>query len=291
MSDGLTLDQGELRVLPIDAIDPPDVTMREMMTDEGLESLVASIKAIGLLQNLVVVAAGDRFRVAAGHRRRLALARAGKSHAHCLVFPEGTPLEEAAKVAENDEHEPVNPAAEATYYRWLLDERCAGDAEKVAAIARRKLSHVLDRLDLTRGYPEVLEALRHPSQRKPDSPLATVFPERDLTRVGQVSLAVARELNKVPLDNYRALFLKDAIDQGATARTVRTWREDLARTMRVNQSLEEANDGGAAPSTAAPIESVDACSICLTTDDAHEMIYVRVHRSCQAAHRRNLLRG
>jgi ParB/RepB/Spo0J family partition protein len=272
----------DVRVIPLALIDEPELAMREMMSDEGLESLVASIKALGLLQNLVVVQAGDRFRVAAGHRRRIALPLAGKTEAHCLVFPEGTPLEEAAKVAENTEREDVNPAAEATYYLWLLTHRCGGDVERLCAIVNRKESHVLDRLDLTRGDPAVLEALRPPSTRKPDSALAVAFPDHDLTLLGQISLAVARELNKVKEDNFRALFLRDALQQGANATAVRRWRQQRDQDRRYHETLAESSHHPLAPSEESTIVSIDACPLCGSAEDSHDTEYVRVHRSCRA---------
>lgn len=252
------------RVIPIALIDEPELAMRETMSDEGLSSLTASLKALGQLQELVVVQVGDRFRVAAGHRRRLALEAAGFTEARCQVWPEGTPLEEAIKVAENDEREDVNPAAQASYYLWLLQNRCEGDVERLCRLVNRKESHVLDRLDLTRGDADVLDALR----------------------AAKISLAVARELNKVKVDSYRKLFLDDAVRQGANAPAVRRWREDLARQLRINQSLEEDAANPTPASGEAAIVSIDACPLCDSADDQHEMEYVRVHRSCRSAMRR-----
>lgn len=287
----LTLEQGELLVVPLELVDEPELAMRETMTDEGLESLVASIKAIGLLQNLVVVRAGDRFRVAAGHRRRVALGLAEKTHVHVLAFPEGTPLEEAAKVAENTEREEVSAAAEATYYRWLLDNRFDGNAEAVATHVNRKLSYVLDKLDLTRGDPAVLEALRLPSQRKPDSALARAFPDHDLTRIGQITQAVAKELNKVKEDDFRMLFLRDALAQGANATTVRQWRQARDQARRYQEAMAASGDNPIAPSEEAPIVSIDACPLCSSAEDQHDMEYVRVHRSCRAVFARQQREG
>lgn len=252
------------RSIPITLIDEPELAMRETMSDDGLASLTASLKALGQLQELVVVQVGDRFRVAAGHRRRLALQAAGFTEARCQVWPEGTPLEEAIKVAENDEREDVNPAAQASYYLWLLENRCEGDVERLSRLVNRKESHVLDRLDLTRGDADVLDALR----------------------AGKIALAVARELNKVKADSYRKLFLEDAVRQGANSTSVRTWRQELERTARINKSLE-ANAANPAPaSSESAIVSIDECPLCDSSDDPHDMEYVRVHRSCRAALRR-----
>jgi ParB/RepB/Spo0J family partition protein len=243
--------------------------MRETMSDEGLEALVASMKALGQLQNLVLVRAGDRYRIAAGHRRSIALERSGIRTARALVFPEGTPLEQAIKVDENAQQERVNPAAEATYYLWLLEHRCAGDVEQLARLVRRKESFVLDRLDLTRGDAEVFAALR----------------------AGSISLAIAQELNKVRADNYRRLFLSDAISQGANAATVRRWRQELQRNERIQEAAAAERANPTPPSSESAIVSIDECPLCHSAGDQHEMEYVRVHRSCRAVFARQQAGG
>ncbi len=261
---GLQLENGRVELLPLDLVDAPALAMREVMSDDGLADLAESIKALGLLQNLVVVPEGGRYRVAAGHRRRVALEMAGKTHAPCLVFPEGTPLEEAAKVAENSDREAVNPAAEATYYRWLLDNRCDGDVGKLVTLTRRTENYVQGRLLLTEGYAEVLDALR----------------------AGDISLGVAQELNKIHHELYRQLYLNDAKTQGLSVAAVRQLRQTLARDLRVNEVLADHAASHVAPSTEAPIESLDACPFCQSTADQHEMSYVRAHRGCLSHFRR-----
>lgn len=278
-------------LIALERIDEPELVMRETMSDAGLESLVASLKALGQLQDLVVVRAGDRYRIAAGHRRRVALERAGFTHARCLVFPEGTPLEEAIKVAENEEREDVNPAARATYYRWLLDHQFNGAVEPLAAFVRRPLSGVQDALDLTQGDPAVLDALREPWQRKPDSSLAAVFPDHDLTRLPKITLAVARELNKVREDSYRRLFLLDALTQGVNSATVRKWRQERARDRRLQQATATLGETAAASSSEAPLINIDECPLCQSAADPHDMEYIRVHRSCRAVFARQQTEG
>jgi len=255
--------------IPLALIDPPEHAMRETMSDDGLESLTASLQALGQLQELVVVTTGDRYRIAAGHRRRVALERAGFATARCFVYPEGTPLEEAIKVAENDEREDVNPAAQATYYHWLLEHRAGGDVAQLTRLVNRKESHVLDRLDLIRGAANVRDALRAES----------------------ISLAVARELNKVKLPNYRNLFLEDAITQGANSTTVRHWRQNLERTQRINEASAAAGDTATSASIVSPYVNIDECPLCHSAADQHDMEYVRVHRSCRAVFSRQQSAG
>lgn len=254
------------RLIPIALIDEPEIAMRETMSDEGLESLGASLRELGQLQPIGVVIAGDRFRVAYGHRRRIAAARAGFGEIECKVWPEGTPLEEAMKVAENDEQEAVNPASEATYYHWLFEHRCGHDVDRVAALVKKPVSRVLDRLDLLRGDPRVLDALRG---RK-------------------INLSVAKALNKCPDEGYRKLFLSDAVRQGANARHVQVWVDDLKRTLRNQEAGRVAGLVTELPPAVASIASMDACVICNLESDQHEMEYRKVHQSCYRSFRRQL---
>lgn len=250
----------EIRTIPIALIDPPELAVREIIDDAALEGLVSSLQRHGQLQNIGVVSAGDRYRVAYGHRRRLAAERAGLAVLVARVFPEGTTDEEAIKVDENAEQEPVNAAAEATYYRFLLDERCNGELERLLRLVRRKESFVLERLDLTRGDPAVLEALRQ----------------------DRIAINVAKELNKVRDAMYRALYLHDAITQGLNARAIRVLREDLDRHRHMREAAAAGSVPTIEPSTAQTIAHMDACVLCHATTDTHEMMYVKAHQSCLA---------
>lgn len=238
--------------------------MRETISDEGLDSLAASLRELGQLQAIGVVERGGRYSVVWGHRRRIAAPRAGLAELECKVFPAGTSELEARKAHENFEQEALNVAAEATYYKNLLDTVAGGDVDRLAAIVRKPVSRVLDRLDLTRGDPEILQALREE----------------------KISLSVARKLNQCRDDGYRRLFLSDAIRQGATVRQVQTWIDDVKRMARQNEAAAAA---GLAPEPAPAypsIASMDACVLCGREGDQHEMEYRKVHASCYRYFRR-----
>lgn len=263
MTDAGALD--DIRRIPVALIDEPDLAMRESMSDDGLEGLAESFRRHGQLQNIGVVVVGDRFRVAYGHRRRIAAPRAELTHLLCRVFPEGTSDEEAIKVDENAEQEPVNAAAEATYYRFLLEKRCDGDVDKLTRLVRRKESHVLGRLDLTRGDEDVLAALR----------------------AGVITLGVATELNKVSEPMYRRLWLHDAGQQGLSVKSVRTLRLNRDRERHVTEALGSPELANLPPSSAVAIENMDACTLCRSATDQHEMTYIKVHRSCLTVYNRD----
>lgn len=258
-----------IRMIPIALIDEPELAMRETMSDAGLESLTESLRTLGQLEPIGVREHGDRFEVIYGHRRRIAGELAGLESLECKVYPSTIDDAEARKVAENAEQEAVNPVGEATYYEHLFNTRCNHDVEAVARLVGKPLSRILDRLDLLRGDAAVRQALRD----------------------DRIAHAVARELNKVKDDGYRALFLADAIRDGSNSTAVKHRRQELERTLRYNQVRAQLEGEGSAPSIAPSVVTIDACAICLLGDDEHEMEYVRVHRSCRAAHAREVKAG
>lgn len=246
------------RMVPIDLIDEPSIIMREEMSDEGLDSLARSMKELGQMQAIGVVVEGDRFRVIWGHRRRIAAPRAGLTELECKVFPAGTTNLEARKAHENFEQEPLNVVAEATYYEQLFEKVCGRDVEQVAALVHKPLSRVLDRMDFLRWPENVRQALRD----------------------GQISIAVGKILNQCKDEGYRNLFLADAVRAGATARTVQTWVDDVKRTIRNQEAAKEAGIVADVPAGIASYSSMDACAICGSEADQHEMEYRKIHASC-----------
>lgn len=256
----------EFALIPLELIDEPELAMRETMSDDGLSSLAESIRSHGLLHPIGVVQAGSRFRVVYGHRRRMALPRAGRTHAEAYVYPEGTTTEEAMKVAENTEREDVNPAAEATYYLHLYEKRCDHDIDKVARLVGKTRSYVDTRLALTEGDPEVLAALR----------------------ADDISISIAQALNKVKHEGWRRQWLHDARTMGLSSRQINVLRGNLER----EQAISAANQGGeqpaVPPSTVAPVFQLDRCMICRSARDQTQMTYVKVHGDCLSAYERSL---
>jgi ParB/RepB/Spo0J family partition protein len=256
----------DFRVIPMTVIDPPERAMREQMDDVKLEALARDITRNGILQPLGVSPVGDRYRIAWGHRRYIAATMAGETHVPCRVFFHGAAHEEELKYVENTLREDVNPAEEATWLADLLDQKYDGNLVALCAALNVRESTVNGRLDLLRGDPAVLTALK----------------------AKQIRLGVARELNKMHEPSWRAYRLQDAITQGATERVVRDWRLSDERHL----SLQRATDAGALPavppSTEVPIGSVDRCLICGLGSEPQEMEYVRVHRSCHRVHLRNM---
>jgi len=78
--------------LPIDKIDISDSNVRKSQRNAGLEELKASVNALNLIQPVIVIQKGDRYRLIVGQRRYLAFKEMGKTTIPALII---NPLSEA----------------------------------------------------------------------------------------------------------------------------------------------------------------------------------------------------
>jgi ParB family transcriptional regulator, chromosome partitioning protein len=88
----------------------PDGNIRSDLGD--LTEMVASMKVVGVLEPLVVVAHPDGHRVLAGRRRAAAAAEAGLASVPCWPRPDLAELTAsvAAQIVENHHRKALNPA-------------------------------------------------------------------------------------------------------------------------------------------------------------------------------------
>jgi ParB/RepB/Spo0J family partition protein len=254
----LTNDTGAYTLIPLELIDEPSRAIRSTFDTTQLAELAMSISDVGLIQPLVVERNGERFRVIAGHRRLVACQIAKYSPVACLVREPGQVDPAAVKLAENYYREAVNPAEEAAFLHELLNTRCGGDTDVLAALIKHPRSYVEDRLLLLRGDPGILEALKH----------------------RQISLGVARELNRVTDPNLRLIYLDAASRGGATVQVVRNWRtQEYQPAPQASAEDGTPAAAGFTPATAAAPAMV--CLFCADSDEPERMEHVWLHRHCR----------
>jgi ParB/RepB/Spo0J family partition protein len=216
----------EFRLLALTALREPEHVARTTMDDAKLNSLVVSIREVGILEPLLVLPHADGgFEVVAGHRRLKAARIAGLGEAPCIVVddPESA---DAIKIHENIEREELSPADEAIFYAELY-ERHGEDTEAVAARVKRTRDHIEGRLILIRGDKHVFDALAR----------------------GKISLGVAHELNKMELEKDIHFHLDYCVRTGASVAIARQWRSECNARAQLTQAAAEP---GASPSTPNP---------------------------------------
>lgn len=249
--------QGRYALVPLDLIDEPSVPERETMDPDELAELAMSIADVGLIQPLTLKPVAARYEVTAGHRRLLGCRMVKLSPVPSIIMENGSVDPLAILVAENAHREDVGVVEEARFYQRVLVEMCGNDVDVLCAKVRRNRAFVEDRLLLLSGYPPVTDALQDK----------------------KISLAVAKELNKLKHPNQLMLLLDAAVRQGATARTVAEWRKEL----NADEDLQVITAAAAAN----PIDGAlsvpgfqQQCFFCEDGADPHLMVTVHLHKPC-----------
>jgi len=133
--------EGELRILPIQQIQPGKYQPRRHWNEEALDELAASIKAQGLIQPVVVRALGkDSYELIAGERRWRAAQRAqlGELPALVKVVPEASVP--AMALIENIQREDLSPLEEADALKRLIDDFALTHQQAADAVGRSRAS-------------------------------------------------------------------------------------------------------------------------------------------------------
>ena len=121
----------EVRMIPIGQIDPNREQPRRRFDEAALNELAASIRAVGVLQPIIVSPDGERFTIIAGERRYRASRLAELTEIPAIVRDWDNQKRLEAALIENLQRDDLNPLEEAMGVRRLMDE--AGlTQEKVA---------------------------------------------------------------------------------------------------------------------------------------------------------------
>ena len=120
-----------VRMLPIGQIDPNREQPRRSFDEEALKELAASIRAVGVLQPIIVAPSGDRFTIVAGERRYRASRLAELDEIPAIVRDWDSQKRLEAALVENLQRDDLNPVEEAMGVRRLMDE--AGLTQEKAA--------------------------------------------------------------------------------------------------------------------------------------------------------------
>jgi len=224
--------------------EPPD-PMRHDMQDDGLVELAASIREVGLLQDLCVIPIldgkrvslvgasqndiknfemrGGTYQVRAGHRRLLACRSINLESVTCKVFCDPDTSEVAIMAHENAfREEPSDYDLAVMYSEWLKEPGMLESTLRKRA--GKPLQFIYDRAALLQGWEFVAMSLH----------------------AKQISYSVAKALNREEEEGYAKMFLNMAIDQGATAKLVNAWINEREAHKAMTPQGGPAPDVGAA---------------------------------------------
>ncbi len=204
----------DVRMLPVAQLDVAASNVRKAGVTDGLDQLVASIKAYGVLMPLLVTPSVDegRFVVIDGQRRFLAAKKAGLVEVPCTVTVGGAP--EQLSLTANVTQMPMRPGDQyRAFAACLYDTKPAEIAKRFGVTKkfveqRLKLAdlapEVLDRLDEGRIGIELAEALTTTSRDFQTEQWLPAFEKRDYWATSASSLR--RALTNVRISVKHALF-------------------------------------------------------------------------------------
>jgi len=112
----------EVRMLPIRLIDPNKDQPRRSFNEEAMQELCASIRAVGVIQPIIVAPVGERYRIIAGERRYRASRMADITEIPAIVRDWDEQRQMEAALIENLQRDDLNPIEEAMGVRRLMDE-------------------------------------------------------------------------------------------------------------------------------------------------------------------------
>src|ERR1700727_752160 len=131
--------EGELRMLPIQQLQPGKYQPRRHWNDEALDELAASIRSQGLIQPVVVRALGkDSYELIAGERRWRAAQRAQLAELPALIklVPEASVP--AMALIENIQREDLTPLEEADALKRLIEDFDITHQQAADAVGRSR---------------------------------------------------------------------------------------------------------------------------------------------------------
>ena len=167
-----------VQTVPLSSIDPNRDQPRKEFREESQKELADSIRAVGVIQPIVVTKRGNRYSIIAGERRWRASRMAGLNEVPVIVrdWDEMTRLK--AALIENLQRDDLNPVEEALGIRALMD-KCELTQEAASGVIGKSRSAIANSLRLLTLPDDVLALLKDGSLSAGHGrALVSVSPER-----------------------------------------------------------------------------------------------------------------
>lgn len=148
-----------VKEISIGDIDPNEGQPRRIFTEESLNQLAQSIKEAGVLQPILVVETGSRYRIVAGERRWRAARLAGLTSVPCIIKDMDRRQQMEAALIENLQREDLNPMEEAAAIKALM-QQCGYTQEAAAKRLGKSRPAIANILRLINLPQEVTDMVR-----------------------------------------------------------------------------------------------------------------------------------
>lgn len=145
--------------VPIDKVDASELQVRTHFDDAEIEALSNSIKEHGVLQPILVVQDGDRYKVIAGERRLRASKLAGLERIPARVINSTDKAIHEIALRENLDRVDLHPIEEGEGYLSLLEAQAYISHESIAKAFGKPKSRITECIGFTRLPDATKESL------------------------------------------------------------------------------------------------------------------------------------
>jgi ParB family chromosome partitioning protein len=245
----------ERKEIPIGKIKVGEHEQRLDFNELDIQGLANSIGRVGLIYPCIVRAEGDSFVLVEGHRRLAAHKKLGRETVPCVeIDVEKATVSEIA-LAGNFFHKDLSPVELASSISDVI--KSGSMTVEEMAVGFHKTPHWVKSMVAICDWPaDVLEVLHAKG----------------------ISVSAASNLACVTDDAYRDFLLRNAVEQGATARTTSAWLQAW-RTMQPQEEAIQAEPLEGLP-IHQPIIPQSPCFCCSQVFAVNEMSHVPVCGAC-----------
>lgn len=248
----------ELRSLKMASIISGEYANRLASEDLGINDLADSIRELGLQNPIVVSIKGDGFVIISGHRRYKACQLCGKTNVECFVEDRDDEIKRKIVIAENSMRANLTAIEEAEQIRrWVQDDGLT--VIEVSQIHHKSEDWVKRQLAMLAWPMDVLEQIH----------------------VGSFSVAAGANLALITDDDYRRFLVRNAAENGASARMTGAWLQGWRSALPPQEALEQQPEGGSfvplAPAAEVP------CLCCGTCRPPEQLSHVLMCPACVSA--------
>ncbi|KKN18848.1 hypothetical protein LCGC14_0951570 [marine sediment metagenome] len=223
--------------------------------DPDIAELGQSIQRVGLLNPLCVGEDGDRFILIAGHRRLEACKRIGLEVVQCLVAKGDEATKREITFAENFFKKDLTPIELAAAIANEVKDKTM-TIEQLAAGFRKSTDWVRRQMAIV-GWPaDILEGIHS----------------------GKISIAAASNLACITEDHYRKSLVRQACENGATARVTSGWLQCWRSMIPAEEAIQQEPEDPDAPDM--PMVPQGPCLVCHEVFRVDELSHVPLCSIC-----------
>lgn len=245
----------EILEVPIEKIKVGKYEHRLETDDEELDGIAASIRKIGIVSPLVLDDDGGVFHLVFGHRRLQAAKRVGLQTVPCL-FIDNTKIKPAeVTFAENFFRKDLSPVELACALKDCLNNQTM-TVEELAAGFHRSEHWVRSMVAIYDWPKDVLEVIHE----------------------SKLSVSAASNLALVTDESYRLFLIRNAVEQGATARTTASWLQAWRAMQPAEEAITSEPVVGLSPSV--PLIPQAPCFLCSRVFDVNMMSHLPICGEC-----------